>query len=305
MNATREPIELTALAVEHGYKKCRAAVKETFKDQIWLTSNFPADRKRALDALMTHLIQCMDMLDLVSPDGLPLEVWSEARSDVSDAFDDKCMTEELAALADGCTRFAVPKQFLFDMMTGADSWIRKRSIETWDELMVFAERMGGSALAAAVPIMGFVKQGYEDVALRCGQAIFLTQITANAANNLKLNKNFLALEDLEHCDVDTNRVIMRQHTTELSHFVRLYCSRIEQLFGDAGQLVEYLDFDGARSVKSLLAYHWKVLVNLKYEPALCLARKGPLTKREILALKSRHLLGLEVKLPFLPDEPHH
>ena len=70
------------------------------------------------------------------------------------------------------------------------------------------------------------------------------------------------------CDVDTNRIIMRQHTTELSHFVRLYCSRIEALFADGGQLINFLDYDGVRSVKSLLAYHWKILVNLKYEMIL-------------------------------------
>ena len=270
-----------------------------------MVGNLPSDRRQALDALLTHVVHSIDMLDLVSPDNLSLEVWAEARDDVNDAFEGKCTSVELAALADGCTKFDVPKQFLFDTMIAADSWIRTREFQSWDDLSVFATRLGGSAMAASVPILGFVKPGYEEPALRLGQALFLTQVVANAANNLKLNNHFLAKDDMEDCEVDRNRMILRQHTVELSHLVRLYCDRIEKLYHEGGHLLEFLDFDGVRSVKALLAFHWKILNKLKFEPALCLSKEGVLTKREILGLRSRHMLGLEVQLPFIQEVAHH
>ena len=114
-----------------------------------MSSNLPGDRRRALDALLTHAIRAYDFLDLESPNQLPLDVWTEARDDVSDAFNGKCTSIELAALADGCQRYSVPTQYLFDMYDGADWWTRAQKLDSFDELTVMAYRLGGTLVAAS------------------------------------------------------------------------------------------------------------------------------------------------------------
>ncbi len=304
MPELREHIELTPQAVEKGYKNARAKSKRFFKSQLWMANNLPGQQRRAVNTLLSHLVQCIDFLDLESTNRLPLEVWSEIREDVSDAFLGKCTTPDLAALADACITFKVPKQFLFDPLEAADTWIRNRGFETWEELKTFSCRFGGSFVCGLVPVLGYVKPDYEIPALRCGQAILLTQLLASCVTNFKQNKNFFAVEDLEDCEVELHRVKMRQPSKTFTFLVRLYCSRIEKMFYEGGQLINYLDYDGIRTMKSLLAYHWKMLVKMRAEPELVLADESVLTNRELLGLRSKHLLGMEGNIPILPDQDH-
>ena len=300
----REHITYNPEAVELGYRKCQAQSKRFFNSYLWISSNLPGEKRRAIDTLAYHLRNCLELLDLQSSNGLPLDVWSEIREDVSDAFLDHCTTNELAALVDTARKYKIPKQFLFDPVESADSWIRSRKFETSDDLTSFCMRFGGSFVSALVPILEAVKTDYELTALRCGQAIMLTQILAESVTHLKHNKNFLALEDIEQFQVDLDRVQMRQFEPEFAQLVRLYCRRIEKLFREAGKLVNYLDYDGVRTIKSLLSVHWKLLQKMRSDPQSILADEPQLSFAERLSLRSRHLLGMEGNIPIFPDEHH-
>lgn len=304
-NETRPRIELNNEVVERGYKMCRTATKQEFGPLTWIGSNLPGDRRRGIEALMNHLARCIDLTDLESFDGLPLDIWSEIRDDLSDAFMDECTTADLAALVDTARKFDMPKQYLFDMLDGVDVWIRNRSFATYDELEVFCGRVGGSVMAAAVPVLGHIKEGYEVSAVKAGQAVMMTQLLARVVTNLKLNKPFLAGDDIEDTGVVLPRLKMRQASKELKYLVRLYASRIEKLFYEGGHLVDFLDFDGRRTVTSLLATHWAMLMKMRLRPECVLEKEGVLTKRELFKLKAKHVLGTEGKIPIIPEHDDH
>ena len=129
---------------------------------------------------------------------------------------------------------------------------------------------------------------------------------ANCVNNMKQNKNFLAADDLDDCEIIVHRVKLREGGKPWNHLVRLYCARIEELFYEGGQLINFLDFDGARTVKSLLGLHWKMLMKMKLDPEVALLEEGVLSKRDLFALKSRHIMGTEGNIPVIPhDNGHH
>ena len=284
-----------------GFKNARSAVRSMFRDAIWVTGNLSKEKRRELDALGSHLVRCLDMLDLESTEGLPLDIWREIRDELSDAFCGKPQTPAQAALALVVERHSVPKQYIFDMVNAADFWIRFRRFETWEQLDTFASNLGGGAMVSACKVLGVVKPGYEIPALYCGKAILLTQILANCAHDLKCNRNFLAAEDYDRFKLEVHRVKMKQDCPELKHFIRFNVARLEKLFKKAGELVSHLDFDGARSVTSLLCMHWRILVRLKLHPGVIYNPQGILTRRDSLSLKSRHLLGTEGGIPILPQ----
>ena len=290
-------IQLNSNAVERGYRSCRGAVRRYFKPQLWASVNLPREQRRALDAILFNLMRTLDLLDLESADGRSLDVWFEVRDDLSDAFRGKCTSVELAALVDASRRFNVPKQFIFDPLRGADLWIRNQKFQTFAELESFCSYVGGSSLVSAMPILGVTKPGFEVLAIDCGKAIMLTQLLANCVNDIKRNKTFLAQDDISQCELDIPRLKLRRPSPSLVHFVRLYASRIEKLFFRAKHLAEYLDFDGNRTLKSLLAIHWQMLLKMQLTPETILEDQGVLNRHERLALKSRHLLGLERDIP--------
>ena len=133
----------------------------------------------------------------------------------------------------------------------------------------------------------------------------LTQILANCVNDMKCNRNFLAKQDLTECSVDVSRMKMRRPSEETKHLVRLYTSRLEPMFQEAGHLVATLDFDGKRTLTSLLATCWKMVSKMKLDPDCILSSEGVLTKSEKFSLRSKHLLGMDTKLPFVADDHGH
>ena len=250
-------------------------------------------------------MRTIDLLDLESADGRSLDVWYEVRDDLSDAFRDPCSSVEVAALVDASRRFEIPKQFLFDPLRGADLWIRGQKFDSFEELESFCSYVGGSSMASAMPVLGVIKPNYETDAIECGKAIMLTQLLSNCAEDIKRNKIFLAQEDLEDCEIDLPRLKLRRPSKSFRFLVRLYVARIEKMFYRARHLGQYLDFDGKRTLKSLLAVNWQMLLKMQVEPELVLAPEGVLTNREQFLLRSRHLMGMEKDLPIFVDEDDH
>ncbi len=293
-------------SLDKGFQSAQSAVRSLFKDAVWATSNLPRENRKELDAIGSHLVRCLDMLDLESTEGLPLDIWKEIRDELSDAFAGRSQTPELTALAHVVEKHNIPKQFIFDMVNGADYWIRFRKFDTWEQLDTFASNLGGSAMIAAVKVMGVAKPGFEIPALNCGKAILLTQQLANCVADLKANRNLLAQEDLDRFKLEVHRVKMRQECPELKHFVRFNVSRLEKLFAEAGKLVSYLELGGARTVTSLLCLHWRMLTQMRRHPDCIYNPAGVLTRRDMRSLKSRHVLGIEGGIPILPtDDDHH
>lgn len=305
MMETSARVEAQGETLEQGYKACRKHVKKDLKPWSWLISNVGGDNKKGVYALLHQFLQTSDMLDLESTDGQVLEISKEIYQDLSNAFVGEFATPELAALADTCQRYNVDPQSFFNSIKAADNWVTKRSFDSFEQLDEFCEAFGGSMMAALSPVIGVIKPDYEHAATACGKAVMLTQILANCVRDMKSNRNFLAKQDLTECGVDVSRLKMRRPSEETKHLVRLYTSRLESMFQEAGHLVATLDFDGKRTLTSLLATCWKMVSKMKLDPDCILSSEGVLTKSEKFSLRSKHLLGMDTKLPFVADDHGH
>jgi len=290
--------------IERGYKNCLATSRKFFGGTAWMTSNLPKANKNAIATIGWHLIRCLDFLDLESFDGLSLDIWKEKLYELSDILCSNCRCVEDAALADVVNRFGIPKEHLFEMMTAADSWSRTRQFKTYQEMELFSAKFGGSMLAACAPILGAEGQDYFEPAIQCGQAIHMTQMLANFVPNLKQHQAFYATADVDKTGLSITRTMMRQSSPALKQFVRLQTSRIEKLFIAGGQVVPLLNFDGQRTMSSLLDYYWTLFSKLRAQPDLILQPNGVLTQREKLALRTRHMLGTEGKSPIIGISDH-
>jgi phytoene synthase len=285
-----------------GLKSCRNAVKKFYRDSLWIMGNMPGEEKDGCVCILHHLMRVLDLLDLSSIDGTTLDVWQEVYDDLDQALQGKSISPELTALSDTVDRFDVPRQFVFDPMMAADTWIRNRRHETFDQLEQFASRIGGSTLAAAVSIIGAKPNAdYYARAIEAGKAMMLTRLLASSVEDANRGRLFLAEEDLEGCEVDVHRLQLRQPGKPISWLVRLYVSRIEKMYVVGGELVHDLEFDAARSFKSLLTMHWKILNQLRLEPDVILRSDSPLSTSTLLKLRARHLMGLEGNASILPD----
>lgn len=308
MQASLPTMDIDFDLKDRGYHLAHAAAKKFYGDFLWTVGNLPRNQRFHLDTLLHHGMRVADLLDLESVDGSTLDIWNEIRQDIDAALQEgQFASPVLAALADTIQKYEISSELIVEPLLAADDWIRRRQFETFDELSEFVERIGGSTMQAAVPVLGYVKPGYETASRACGVSVVLTQMLVNFVNDSKQNKIFLARADLDECEIVMDRIKMRQFQPELKHLVRLYCWRIEKILTDGAKLVSFLDFDGRRSITSLLALNWRLLTQMKREPESLLNEEGVLSRRDWFGLRSRHLLGLEGKVPIIdvPAETVH
>lgn len=292
-------LTVTDAIVDRGYKNCVAACRRYFPSLAWMTSNLPTPKRHAVAALSWHLMRCVDLLDLESSDGLSLDIWREVLNDFSETLAGKCRCCEDAALVDTIHRCGVPKEHLFEMLTAADAWTRTRKFDTFEQLDLFTAKFGGSMMAACVPVFSDPPLEHFERSLACGQAIELTHALANLVPCLKQHQFFFCVDDVKQTGLDMTRTMMRKSSPELKQFVRLQASRIEKKFIIGGQLVPMLDFDGQRTLKSLLDYWWAVFAQMRSNPDSVLHPGGVLSHGEKLKLRARHLMGIEGKSPVI------
>ena len=305
MLETRDPLAAQSEILERGYRSCRTTVKKQLKSWSWLVSNVGGDNKRGIYALLAQFLKVNDLLDLESPDGEALDVLKEAQDELANAFAGECATPELAALVETCRRYDVSKQNIFEPLQAADGWIRNRKFDSFDQLDAFCASVGGSMIAALAPVLGVVRSDYELPAIAAGKTIMLTQLLANCVDDIKHGRVFLAQADMKDCEVDVSRIKLRQSTPEFGHLVRLYTSRLEPRFKEAGEVVGCLDLDGRRSIGAMLGYCWKAANKMKSEPESALSVDGVFSTGERFAIKSKHLLGMDPKLPFVVTSHDH
>ena len=296
MSTIQDTEPTVSSSLNSGYRSCVSAVRSLFGESLWTASNLSGEQKTHVAAIGSHLVRCLDLLDLDSADGLSLDVWREIRDELNDSLLGRPTTPELAALCDVVDRYEIPHQFLFDMLRASDWFIRFHKFEAFNDLAAFAANLGGSAMAAVTCVLGNGKPGYEVAAIEAGQAMLLTQLLAHTWRDIKVGKNFLPQEDLDRFDVDVHRLKLRQEPTRMKNMVRFHLSRIEQRLAAGGELIHYLDYDGARSFTSLFRMHDRMLTRMRLDPSVILGDGQVLTRRDQVGLRSRHALGLEGQL---------
>jgi hypothetical protein len=75
--------------------------------------------------------------------------------------------------------------------------------------------------------------------------------------------------------------------------VRTLASRVELAFFAGSPLLDHLNLEGRRILKSLLAIHWHLLNRIKENPQRLLQHPNGLSRGEMLRLRLHHWLGIE------------
>ncbi len=299
---------MTSVSLDESYRLCRKIARQSFSKHSWLVSNLPRDRKRHVHALAAFLSRAIELLDVQVSAKVRREEWSLWRDELRDALRGKDCKPELVALVDTVEQFEISREYLFDIQAGVEMGIRCQKIDAFDQWMQLGSRIGGSFLLASVPIVGFDEPGYETAAMACGEAVFLTQLIDEMGSGIQKVMHYAPRLEAEKYGVELDALNPRDPGKPFCRFVRRLVSKVEPLYADGGKLVKYLSFDGKRVFRSVVAMHWQLLMKMKGEPEGVLQNKHQLTRKDVIGLQMKHLMGLEGGVPALEDadaDHHH
>lgn len=296
--AVKPIVRVDDWTLAQGYRQCRQKAKRHFPELIWSIGNLPGEEHGAVSAILVHFHNGLKLADQRRV-GVPnQDLVSELRDDLGDALAGRAVSLESAALADTVRRYGIPRQFLFEFVDGIDWLMRFPPPETWEDLLAIASRVGGSVVAAAMPIFEARDPAAALRAIPLGQALVVTSWLHSAARMARKGIQRLATRDFQDCEMPPGDLARRPAPKPLAWLARLYGHRIEQLLREAAPLLQSVNYDGARVVKTVTALCFAAANEVRLHPDSLISDGGILPESVVGRLRRRHFLGLAMELPF-------
>jgi 15-cis-phytoene synthase len=223
----------------------------------------PRERRDALFAVYAHARRIDDIADGGLPDEEKLRL----------------LAEERAVLPPGSA--------FHDLIDGAEMDVRGAEYETFDDLVVYARRVGGSIGRLSLDVFGATDPvAAEPLADDLGVALQLTNVLRDVREDLARGRVYLPREDLERYGVTLD-----PPSGPVGELVRFEAARAREWFGRGLGVLAYLDRPSATSVAAMAGMYRRLLGRIEREPESVLERRVSLHAWEKGWVAARSLIG--------------
>lgn len=267
----------------------------------WVVFNLPGDRQRGWWVWLAHLKSAWEIMNQRERPPMTQDAADALRIEMDDGFSGQCVLNSTAALVEVVRRFEIPKQFLFEVLHGADLACRFPQPQTFADLTPTLAKLGGGAACGAAKILR-ATPGFEVPAIRLGQALLMTTWLVHLDRDLMHKQYRFPLDDFHDSGLPPNELSRPGSPKGIEYFVRQQGQRIEQFFQEARAIVDHLDFDGVRTVKAIVGTAWECVVQVMLEPRKILGMTS-LSQRfpHLASDRWKFYLGLEPAQPFFAN----
>jgi len=248
-------------ACEESYKLCARIARQSTSNFYWAFSSLKEEKRRAMLALYAFARVSDDVVDSDEAVAKRRERLEHLRSDLERALQSHQPTAPfLRALADTVQRFAIPSQFLHDILDGVAMDLDQNSYETFAELEKYCHRVATAVGMACVHIWGFRDQEIVfPLVHQCGLAFQLTNILRDLKEDAANHRIYLPREELAQFDYSESHLRQGVVDERFQALMQFQVARAQALFQESAELQRYLDPDGQRIFPLLHETYFRLL----------------------------------------------
>ncbi len=169
----------------------------------------------------------------------------------------------MCALADTVSRFAIPHQYLFDIIDGVAMDLDPVAFETFEQLRAYCYRVASAVGLACIHIWGFEGDEAIERAIDCGIALQLTNIIRDIHEDALSGRVYLPREDLERFGCPVAQLTHGAPSPELAEMIAFEIDRAETYYRLAAPLARQLSSDGRRVFSLMMGTYWHLLCRLR------------------------------------------
>ena len=194
--------------------------------------------------------------------------------------------EKLKLLAEERARLPAGSPF-HDLVDGAEMDVRGATYETFDDLLVYARRVGGSIGRLSLGVFGTSDPEVAGpLADDLGVALQLTNVLRDVREDLARGRVYIPREDL-----DRFGVTLEPRSGPVAELVRFEAARAREWFARGLGVLAYLDRPSATSVAAMAGMYRRLLGRIEREPESVLQRRVSLPAWEKGWVAARSLIG--------------
>jgi len=157
----------------------------------------------------------------------------------------KSVDPVIRAVVDTVRRFAVPAEYLRDILDGCRMDLDRNSYDTFPELEEYCRRVASAVGLAAIHIWGFRSPREAlPAAHACGLAFQLTNILRDIPEDLARSRIYLPEEDFRVCDCSPDDLRSGRIGLGFERLASMNVARAADCYGQAARLDRLLSTDG-------------------------------------------------------------
>jgi phytoene synthase len=194
----------------------------------------------------------------------------------------------LLAIADTARRYSLPLEAFTDLVDGAEMDVRGTDYGTFDELLVYCRRVGGTIgrLSAAV-FEASDPRAADRLGDDLGVAFQLTNILRDVREDYALGRVYLPREDLERFACSPEEA-----SPGFAELVRFEVARAEEWYERGLRLLPLLDRSSAACVRAMAGIYRRLLHRIARAPERVLEERLTLPGWEKRWVAARSLVGV-------------
>jgi 15-cis-phytoene synthase len=277
-------------AVERAYAYCRDVTQASATSFYYGMRLLPRSRRLALYGVYAFARRIDDIADGEAPADEKLAELERARHQLAslDAWEGDPV---LVALGDACRRFPLPREALGELIDGAVTDVSGCSYETFDDLVVYCRRVGGTIGRLSLGLFGATDKGPRAMGFAddLGVAFQLTNILRDVREDRDGGRVYLPREDLARfrCSLEPG-----EHLGRFAELVRFEAGRTEAWYDRGLELLPLLDRPSAACVSAMAGIYRRLLRRIAHEPAAVLDGRLSLPGWEKGWVAARSLIGV-------------
>jgi 15-cis-phytoene synthase len=277
------------ISLDESYAHCRAVAKSRARNFYYSFILLPIEKKNAMCAMYAFMRYCDDLSDEPGANRKAIDRWRDA------------LTEALAgrpgdspvwpAFLDAVNRYAIPREYFYDMIEGVASDLEPHTVETFDDLYRYCYRVASVVGLTSIHIFGFSSPEALPLAEKCGIAFQLTNILRDVREDAGLGRVYLPAEDLRQFGVSVDDLLHARRTEQFGRLMEFETERARRYYRESAPLLQLIDPQSRPSLWALIAIYSRLLDHLAEAHYDVLTRRISLTSLEKSWIVLRAALG--------------
>ena len=146
-------------------------------------------------------------------------------------------------LAEVIERFSIPKEYFFDLIDGVEYDLNNPvRFKTFKDLEWYIYRVAGVVGLMCIHIFGFKNQQTKEYAKTLAKAVQMTNILRDIAEDSKIGRIYLPLEDLKKFKVSEEDILQTKDTPQIENLLAFERNRTEVFYRHAELALPKEDF---------------------------------------------------------------
>jgi len=249
----------------------------------------PRPKRDGMSALYAF---CREVDDVADEDAVPVADrrarLAEWRADVRLACDGGqprfAVNRELQPVI---REFKLPFELFDELIRGCEMDLEKVRYETYEELAGYCHRVASVVGLLSIEIFGYRQPATRDYAIALGQALQLTNILRDVADDAARGRIYLPMEELRRHGVTEEDILQGRYSERFHAAAQAVAARAREYYRRAAELLPAEDRRSMIAAELMGSVYWRLLCKLEARGFDVFASTARLSKWQKLALVFR------------------